>query len=52
VLKGLLERDLVRIIGKKDEPGRPMLYGTTTSFLEAFSLNRCVSYPRCASTRS
>jgi segregation and condensation protein B len=34
VLKGLLERDLVRILGKKDEPGRPMLYGTTPSFLE------------------
>src|SRR5262249_17517159 len=38
VLKGLLERDLIRIIGKKDEPGRPMLYGTTGGFLEAFSL--------------
>src|SRR5262249_38284034 len=33
VLKLLLERDLVRILGKKDEPGRPLLYGTTTYFL-------------------
>jgi len=38
VLKGLLERDLIRIIGKKDEPGRPMLYGTTQTFLQVFSL--------------
>ena len=29
VLKSLLERDLVRILGKREEPGRPMLYGTT-----------------------
>src|SRR5271170_7469795 len=38
VLKVLLERDLVRILGKKDEPGRPMLYGTTQTFLQVFSL--------------
>ncbi len=36
VLKILLERDLVRILGKKDEPGRPWLYGTTWQFLEFF----------------
>ncbi len=30
-LKLLLERDLVRILGKKDEPGRPLLYGTTSA---------------------
>ncbi|HWP09858.1 MAG TPA: SMC-Scp complex subunit ScpB, partial [Polyangiaceae bacterium] len=45
VLKGLLERDLIRIIGKKDEPGRPMLYGTTPSFLEAFSLKSLRDLP-------
>jgi len=45
VLKGLLERDLVRIIGKKDEPGRPMLYGTTPGFLEAFSLKSLRDLP-------
>jgi len=32
VLKTLLERGLVRIIGKKEEVGRPMLYGTTPNF--------------------
>jgi segregation and condensation protein B len=38
VLKGLLERGLVRIVGRRDAPGRPPLYGTTPQFLETFSL--------------
>ncbi len=38
VLKMLLERDLIKILGKKDEPGRPILYGTTTQFLEFFGI--------------
>lgn len=38
VLKGLLERELVQIVGRKEEPGRPLLYGTTVKFLEFFNL--------------
>jgi segregation and condensation protein B len=38
VLKLLLERELVQIVGKKDEPGRPLLFGTTVGFLEFFNL--------------
>jgi len=38
VLRSLLERELVQIVGKKDEPGRPLLYGTTVRFLEFFNL--------------
>ena len=45
VLKSLLDRDLVRIIGKKDEPGRPMLYGTTPAFLEFFGLKALGDLP-------
>jgi segregation and condensation protein B len=45
VLKVLLERDLVRILGKKDEPGRPMIYGTTTTFLEFFGLKSLKDLP-------
>lgn len=45
VLKVLLERDLVRILGKKDEPGRPMIYGTTTAFLEFFGLKSLKDLP-------
>ena len=44
-LKLLLERDLVRILGKKDEPGRPLLYGTTTQFLEFFGLKSLKELP-------
>ncbi|WP_433935095.1 SMC-Scp complex subunit ScpB [Sorangium cellulosum] len=44
-LKSLLERDLVRILGKKDEPGRPMLYGTTAQFLEFFGLKALGELP-------
>src|SRR5260370_3839982 len=44
-LKLLLERDLLRILGKKDEPGRPLLYGTTTQFLEFFGLKSLKELP-------
>ncbi len=37
-LRVLLERKLVRIVGKKEEVGRPLLYGTTKQFLEFFHL--------------
>jgi segregation and condensation protein B len=45
VLKGLLERELLKIVGKKDEPGRPMLYGTTTAFLELLNLQSLKDLP-------
>lgn len=45
VTKALLERKLVRILGKKDEPGRPLLYGTTKEFLELFSLRDLTQLP-------
>jgi segregation and condensation protein B len=38
VIKLLLERELIQIVGKRDEPGRPMVYGTTVAFLEFFNL--------------
>jgi segregation and condensation protein B len=44
-LKLLLERDLLRILGKKDEPGRPILYGTTNQFLEFFGLKSLKDLP-------
>ncbi|MDB4935645.1 MAG: Segregation and condensation protein [Labilithrix sp.] len=45
VLKLLLERDLVRILGKRDEPGRPLIYGTTSHFLEFFGLKSLKDLP-------
>jgi segregation and condensation protein B len=44
-LKLLLERDLLRLLGKKDEPGRPLLYGTTNYFLEFFGLRTLKDLP-------
>jgi segregation and condensation protein B len=45
VVKALLERRLIRILGKKEEPGRPILYGTTREFLEFFALKDLASLP-------
>jgi segregation and condensation protein B len=45
VVKALLERRLIKIIGKKEEPGRPLLYGTTPEFLEFFNLKDLASLP-------
>jgi segregation and condensation protein B len=45
VTRALLERKLIRILGKKDEPGRPLLYGTTREFLELFSLRDLTQLP-------
>ncbi len=38
VLKNLMERRMIRLVGRKEEPGRPMLYGTSKEFLDIFSL--------------
>jgi segregation and condensation protein B len=45
VLRGLIERKLVRIAGHRDLPGRPMLYATTRRFLEVFELSRLEDLP-------
>jgi len=45
VTKALLERKLIRILGKKDEPGRPLLYGTSKEFLDLFSLRDLTQLP-------
>jgi len=45
ITKALLERKLIRILGKKDEPGRPLLFGTTREFLELFNLRDLTQLP-------
>jgi segregation and condensation protein B len=45
VLKTLLERRLARIVGRKDAPGRPIMYGTTRQFLQAFGLKDLSDLP-------
>lgn len=45
VLSTLLERRLARIVARKDVPGRPFLYGTTSEFLELFNLKDLANLP-------
>ena len=45
VLKTLLDRRLIKITGKKDVPGRPVVYGTTSEFLEVFDLSSLADLP-------
>ena len=45
VLKSLMERQLVRMAGHREVPGRPMLYGTTRRFLEIFGLDSLKELP-------
>jgi segregation and condensation protein B len=44
-LKNLLEKKLVRILGRKKVVGNPLLYGTTTQFLVHFGLNKLEDLP-------
>ncbi|MBM4270749.1 MAG: SMC-Scp complex subunit ScpB [Deltaproteobacteria bacterium] len=44
-LKGLLDKKLVRMMGRKDVPGRPIVYGTTKRFLEVFNLKELTELP-------
>lgn len=44
-LKGLLDKKMVRILGRKDVPGKPIIYGTTKKFLEVFNLKELTDLP-------
>ncbi|HON59322.1 MAG TPA: SMC-Scp complex subunit ScpB [Smithella sp.] len=44
-LKNLLEKKLIRIMGRKDVPGKPIIYGTTKKFLEVFNLRDLMDLP-------
>ncbi len=45
VVKTLMERNLIKQVGKRDTPGRPMLYATTDEFLNHFGLNDLSQLP-------
>ncbi|MFZ5862281.1 MAG: SMC-Scp complex subunit ScpB [Nitrospirota bacterium] len=45
VVKTLMDRRLVKIVGRKDLPGRPMMFGTTKEFLHAFGLKDLADLP-------
>ena len=52
VLRGLMERRLVRITGRAEELGRPMLYGTTNEFLRVFGISRIEDLPQARELRN
>jgi len=45
ILRSLLEKKLIKITGRKDVPGRPLLYGTTSKFLTMFGLKGLKDLP-------
>ena len=51
VLRQLMQRDLVRIVGRLEDLGRPYLYGTTRRFLQLFGLQSLESLPRAQKIR-
>jgi segregation and condensation protein B len=46
ILRTLMEKGLIKIMGRKDLPGRPLIYGTTNKFLEVFDLKDLESLPK------
>ena len=46
VLRSLMERGLVRVAGRAELPGSPLLYGTTPHFLEVFGLRNLRDLPK------
>jgi segregation and condensation protein B len=46
MIRLLVEKELVREMGKKDVPGKPIQYGTTREFLKLFRLNSIADLPK------
>ena len=46
IMRSLLERNLITIVGRAATPGRPLLYGTTREFLKHFGLNDLADLPK------
>ena len=51
ILRQLMERDLLRIVGRSEELGRPLWYGTTRRFLQVFGLSSLDDLPLSAQLR-
>ncbi len=52
IVKSMLEREWVRVIGHRDVPGRPALYGTTKAFLDYFGIKSLSDLPPLAELRN
>ena len=51
ITKTLLEREWIRVVGHRDVPGRPAMYGTTRTFLDYFNLKNLDELPSLAEIR-
>ena len=51
IVRTLLERDWIRVVGHRDVPGRPAMYGTTREFLDYFGLKSLDELPTLAQLR-
>lgn len=51
IIKTLLEREWIRVVGQRDVPGKPSLYGTTREFLDYFNLRSLDELPTLAEIR-
>jgi segregation and condensation protein B len=51
IIKTLLEREWIRVLGHRDVPGKPALYGTTREFLDYFNLRSLDELPTLAEIR-
>jgi segregation and condensation protein B len=51
IMKTLLERDWVKVVGHRDVPGKPAMYATTRQFLDYFNLKSLSSLPTLAEIR-
>ena len=45
-MKTLLKKTLIKISGRDDRPGRPLIYRTTDTFLKSFGLNKLSDLPK------
>ncbi len=52
IVKSLLEREWIRVIGHRDVPGKPALYGTSKTFLDYFGLKNLSDLPPLAELRN
>ena len=52
MIRILVERNLIKEVGKKDVPGKPVQFGTTKDFLQLFRLNSIADLPRLDETES
>ena len=50
MIRLLIEKELIKEVGKKDVPGKPAMFGTTKEFLKIFRLNSIADLPKLDET--